>query len=174
MGLQLCCGPILLDGVRIAMIGKLCRFLVVATLLSACVGRWHVSDILAGILPDEAEFEVEDLCESQIIPTTAIFKFPTLVPDREFLDAESGGIWSRFASLKEFGRTDELEFASDRGVFWTAFDSKSCLEAWGSPYAEIWSSDDVSGLFYRSDDRQVVAVILDEPSGVGVLMLQMP
>jgi len=107
-------------------------------------------------------------------PAVGLFSLPEgseEIMKQELLKRTVQGSWSRAPSLAEFARRDEDHLGP--GVGATILDGKRCLRKIESEAKEVLFGDR-EGFYFRSDNREVVIVIFDHPSGNGVIFVQAP
>ena len=137
-----------------------------------CTNTSRLEKILAEILPPNIQVTMTETCAKLLGPAVALFSTVSPPAEKSILDHTSDGLWVRSASLLEFAEADAREYGG-AGVGATILDGKECLRDKTDTADEIlFGSKD--GLYFRSNNRQIVAILFDEPEGHGVLFLQAP
>lgn len=128
--------------------------------------------ILARILPHGSQVTVADTCGEFFGGAVGLFTDVHLPSEKSLLNHEPDGRWFRSASLLDFVTDDDHKYTG-AGVSATILDGKKCLGEKTERAREILFEEN-PGLYFRSRNRQIVAIIFDEPKGQGVLFLQAP
>lgn len=138
--------------------------------MTGCSVDEIIEDILSESLPPNTEYELTETCSYFMGPAVALFSVVSMPPEEDFLNHTPLGAWTRSASLSEYAASDSYRGV---GIGGTVLDGKQCLRDRTEDANDILFGAR-TGLFYRSEDRRTVAVILDEPRGFGVLFIQAP
>jgi len=146
--------------------------LTVSLALGACASQSRLEDILNEIFPAGAQFEVASTCSNFLGSSVGLFSVSSLPSEKSILDHMVDGHWVRSNSLLQFAETTDQEYVG-AGVSATVLDGKECL-LYNSDQAEEILFGNKSGLYFRSKNREIVAILFDDPQGQGVLFLQAP
>ena len=146
--------------------------LAVSIVLSGCATELRLEEILYEIFPQSAQVELDSTCFRFLGPAVGIFTVSSLPSEKSMLDHMADGHWVRSESLLQFAEADYQEYAGS-GVGATILDGKKCLrDSSGQAEDILWGNK--PGLFFRSNNRKIVAILFDEPKGHGVLFIQAP
>ena len=143
-------------------------------LLASCSSESHLKSVLKSYLPDGLVPTFGETCIKFMGPAEGLFSLPEgseEIMKQELLEGSVQGSWSRAPSLAEFARRDEDHLGP--GVGTTILDGEKCLRKIEREAQEILFGDR-EGFYFRSDNREVVIVIFDHPSGNGVIFVQAP
>ncbi|MEX0348994.1 MAG: hypothetical protein AB3N15_06170 [Paracoccaceae bacterium] len=148
--------------------------LLTAALLTmlGCSRDARLEETLTEILPPEAQIALVETCSELLGASVALFSVALPPASKRFHDQSVNGLWMRTRSLQEFAQADADGYRG-AGVSATILDSKECLRNITDD-ADTILFGEKAGLYYRSENREIVAIIFDEPSGRGVMFLQAP
>jgi len=148
--------------------GLLLAFLLIA----GCATEVRLKEILAGILPLSPQLSLTETCSKFLGPTVVLFSNASLTSEEDIINHVVEGLWIRSSSLIEFADVDAQTYRG-AGVGATILDGKNCLREITAEAEEILFGSK-TGLYYRSENREIVAILFDEPKGHGVMFLQAP
>lgn len=145
---------------------------MVSFAMVGCSNDAKFEEILARILPPTAQIALTETCSMFLGASIALFSGVSLLSEKSLLDHAVDGLWVRSSSLLEFAEADAQEYPGS-GVGATILDGKECLRDKTDEAEEILFGAK-AGLYFRSENREIVAIIFDEPKGHGVVFLQAP
>lgn len=143
-------------------------------LLASCSSESPLKTILETHLPDGLVPTLNETCSTLMGPAVGLFslsKGPEENIEQVLLKNTVQGRWSRASSLAEFTRRDKEHMGSGIGA--TILDGKNCLRKIDEN-AEETLFGATEGFYFRSENREVVIVIFDHPTGNGVIFVQAP
>lgn len=145
---------------------------VLSITLAGCSSKARLKSILTGIFPSNTQVTLTETCVKILGPAVVLFSVASLPSEESILKHTPDGIWTRSISLSEFAKADTKEYKG-AGVSATILDGKDCLRD-KTDKAEDILFGNMDGLYFRSKNRQVVAILFDDPQGSGVMFLQAP
>jgi len=141
-------------------------------LCASCTNPSVLNELLFGALPEGAKASISETCMPLLQGAVAFLDEVTL-PDTTPLEASNAtGEWVRSLSLASFAEADKIQYRG-AGVSATILDGKDCIRELSSDAEQILF-EQTSGWYFRSNDREVVIVVFDEPPGKGVMFVQAP
>ena len=150
----------------------ICKVAPTLLLCASCTDQTILSEILYDALPEGANAVISEACTPLLQGAVALLDEVSL-PDETPLDASNAtGEWVRSVSLTNFSEADSATYRGV-GVSATILDGKNCLRHLSLDADQILFGER-SGWYYRSDNREIVVVLFDEPLGKGVMFVQAP
>lgn len=137
-----------------------------------CTSEKHLEPIILGAFPKSVAVEIETFCTHIMGPAVAVFSYEGAEPDtiREY--QAPNGSWTHSSSLGRFAEISDSG-RGGLGVGITILDGKKCLRE------VVENADDIlfqpnPGLYYRSDEREIVVILPESTPGEGMLFIQAP
>ena len=147
--------------------------LIAASLTTGgCSDEARFEETLAEILPSSAQISLIKTCSEFLGASVVLFSDVSLTSDESILNHAVDGLWVPSTSLSEFAESDEAIYRG-AGVGATILDGKDCLRDITNEADEILFGAK-TGLYFRSENREIVAILFDAPKGHGVMFLQAP
>lgn len=145
---------------------------------AGCSSKARLEQILSSIFPPNSEITINATCVKLLGPAVVLFTLKSPLSEEAILNQtvidnwKRRGTWVRLNSFLDFASKDANEYQGV-GVGGTLLDGKDCLRA-KTERADAILFEDNRGLYYRSGNREIVAVLFDDPAANGVMFLQSP
>lgn len=141
--------------------------------LSSCRTEGHYTELLDQALSTQGQVQITASCAPLLGPAVALFQVP---PDlaQEALSLTgrfSGHVgWSLHNTFSDF---EAKRSRRNPGIAATLLDAKPCLQKL-TPKARAILFEAMPGAYFASPQEDMVILLLAEPAGQGVLLLQAP